>query len=164
MKKEYFWFLIFILAAAVVTGSTLGIITNFKYITQHHKLSIQEQESPELHSLESQINRQPVQDSSQPSNTNDTAINHQHAAGSPASITIATSEDTIELPVSEAEKAEINAMLNTIESSNNADFNAQLKNFQEKNSLPSTGVIDLQTLQTLINQATIQRAVQHLNN
>lgn len=156
MKKEYFWFLILIVAAAVVTGSTLGIVTNFSHIVQHHQLSIQEQ-NPEAQSLKNQINEKPAQDSSA---TNDEPMN----SPSPVGIAVVTPDETIVMSVSESEKEAITAMLNSVQPSHSADFGTNLRSFQENNSLPATGIVDLQTLQTLINQATIQRAAQHLNN
>ncbi|CFY12410.1 Peptidoglycan binding-like [Syntrophomonas zehnderi OL-4] len=156
MKKEYVWFLILVLAAAVLTGSTLGIVTNFSHIVQYHKPSIKEQ-NPEVQSLENQINEKPAQDLSP---LHDEPMN----VASPGGIAVVTPDETIVLSVSESEKAAITAMLNSVQPSHSPDFDTNLKHFQEKNYLPATGIVDLQTLQTLINQATIQRAAQHLHN
>lgn len=156
MKKEYFWFLILVVAAAVVTGSTLGIVTNFGHIVQHHQLNIQEQ-NPESPSLMNQTDTKRATLDSLPTNDGSGEV-------SPVGITVITPEETIVLSVSESEKAAISAMLDAVQPGRNTDFDTNLKHFQESNSLPATGIVDLQTLQALISQATIQRATQHLNN
>lgn len=143
MKKEHFWFLIFILAAAVVTGSTLGIFTNFKYISK-----------------QSQLIHQDNQVNSGFENTN----LEQGASNSAQQIAAQKAVDTTIMVVSSQEQKEIEAMLNTVEISNCSDFNARVKIFQEKNALPITGIMDYQTLNTLINLATIQKSIQRLNN
>lgn len=162
MKKEYFWFLIFILAAAVITGSTLGMITNFKYISQQCKLRLNEQETQEKISVSQKTNTQAAPSSN--TQTNNSARDNQSASESTATITVGTSDENVKLPISQDERQEIEAMLKTVNSGNSPDYNAKVKNFQKDNSLPTTGTIDTQTLQVLINQATLQKAIQRLDN
>lgn len=151
MKKEYYWFFMFILAAALVTGSTMSIITNFKYISQQSKLQQQQQKSlPEKADNESTLSV----DESNTSKTKSTAAGEILADNGTSSNKMVISND---------EQEEINAMLEAM-GSNDADYTLRIKDFQEKNSLPVTGVMDTETLNLLINKATLQKAVQHLNN
>lgn len=156
MKKEYYWFLILILAAAVVTGSTLGLLTNFKYISQQSKIRLQENKAVESNT--SELN--------QPSLTNQTlaANNESSSANDTPQIAANGTTDTTVMMVSQAEKDEIDIMLNAVENINGTDYRARIRSFQEKNALSITGLMDSQTLNALINQATIQRSLQHLND
>lgn len=144
MKKEYFWFLILILAAAIVTGSTLGILTNFKYISQQSKLIQQDKAAGSLNSSYTSF--------------------EQSSSNSSQQIVAQKAVDTTAMVVSSHEQKEIETMLNAVENCNCSDFNDQVRNFQEKHALPITGIMDSQTLNTLINMATIQKSIQRLNN
>ena len=156
MKKEHFSFLIFILAAAVVTGTTLGVFTNFKYISQQSKIRLQENQAVE--SKTSELNNS--------SSTNQTLTTNNESGSTSTNQQLAANgtTDTTVMIVSQAEKDEIDVMLNAVEKNNGTDYSARVRSFQEKNALPITGVMDSQTLNALINQATIQRSVQRLNN
>ncbi len=160
MKKEYFWFLTFILAAAVVTGSTLGMITNFKYISQHTKARLQEQKELELEKTQKTNNLELDDPFGQTKETGTT----QSSTSSDTSLALGPAADNATLVISNEEKNEIDAMLNTLDDSTKTDFGERIKHFQLKNALPSTGIIDLQTLNLLINQAKIEKAGQRLAN
>jgi len=157
MKKEYFWFLILILAAAVITGSTLGMITNFKYISQQSKIRLQENKAVETKAIK-------LNNSSSPKQTQ--AVNNEPVStdSAPQQLAANGASDTTIMLVSQTEKDEFDAMLNAVESNHGADYSARIKSFQEKHALPITGVMDSQTLSILINQATLQRSIQHLSN
>lgn len=150
MKKEYYWFFMFILAAALVTGSTMSIITNFKYISQQSKQQQQQKSLPEKTDNESTLSV----DESNTSKTYSTAAGEMLADNGTSSNKMVISND---------EQEEINAMLEAM-GSNDVDYTLRIKDFQGKNSLPVTGVMDTETLNLLINKATLQKAVQHLNN
>ncbi len=164
MKKEYFWFFILILAAAIVTGSTLGIITNFKYISQQSKLLLQEQDAQESNNLNSHNDSQSAKGSLQPNTETNDTINKQSSTGLASNSVQTSTPDTTDMKISKAEKAEINTMLNTVVTKDNSDFDVKVKHFQSKNSLPSTGIVDSQTLALIIDQAKLQRAIQRLDN
>lgn len=154
MKKEYFWFLIFILAAAVVTGSTLGILANFEYISKQSQIRQQEMKAVEAN---------PNEHSSLP-NQVQASNNKPGSADTTPQLAANGATDTTVMVVSQTEQFEIDAMLNAVESSNNKDYSTRVRSFQERNALPITGIMDSQTLNTLINQVTIQKSIQRLND
>lgn len=155
MKKEYYWFFMFILAAALVTGSTMSIYANFKYISQQSKLQQQQQDQKRL---PEETNNKSTQSEDQvnTAKTKPTAVVDQKLADNGTS-------DSNNMIISQDEQEELNSMLSAM-GSNNEDFSLQIKDFQEKNSLPVTGIMDTDTLNILINKVTLQKAVQHLNN
>lgn len=151
MKKEYYWFFMFILAAALVTGSTLSVYANFKYISQQSKL--QQQKSI------AKTSTGHANDSVGKNQTDSTGLN----ASADQKLADNGTSSTNKMVISPDEQNEINAMLEAM-GSNNEDYTLRIKDFQEKNALPVTGTMDTDTLNLLINKVTLQKAVQHLNN
>lgn len=153
MKKEYYLFFMFILAAALVTGSTLSVCANFKYLSQQSKLQQQQQKS---------ISAKKTSDAASTADNSNTSKTESAVAAGPKLADNGTSGSN-KMIISHDEQAEITAMLEAM-GSGNEDYTLRIKDFQEKNSLPVTGVMDTETLNLLINKATLQKAVQHLND
>lgn len=149
MKKENYWFFMFILAAAIVVGSTMSLYTNFNDIFQQSKLQ-QQNSLPE----------KAENDSRSSVDKSKTSIIESPAAGQMLALNGTSSNQMV---ISDGEQEEINDMLEAM-GSNDEDYTLRIKDFQKKNSLPVTGVMDTETLNLLINKVTLQKSAQHLNN
>jgi archaellum component FlaG (FlaF/FlaG flagellin family) len=131
LRKKYFGFFILFLAAVVIAGFTMGIIINYKNLSQQ--------------ALAKSI---PV--AAQPS----TAV-----SSDPTSVISGNGELMV---MSQAEKGEIELMLNTVGISADKEYNQRINEFQEKNTITPTGILDSWTLGTLINQVKMYHINQHL--
>ena len=60
------------------------------------------------------------------------------------------------------EKQEIEDMLNAVGIPSNQDYSQRVRDFQKKINLPSTGIMDAQTLQALIKKTTVHQASRQL--
>jgi hypothetical protein len=179
MKREYFWFFVLILAAAMVVGFTLGVMLNFKYISQQIIATQKQQAAQEAYAriqpsgsaLESEITSSTAEKSSTTTQATTTQTNNTQTSANAKQQTSTsvpsgqsssnTSEDKLMI-VSPAEKQEIEAMFNTAGIPANQDYSQRVRSFQETIGLPSTGIMDSQTLQTLIKITTVHKANQQL--
>lgn len=129
MKKEYFIFLILIVAAAVVTGSTIAFASNFDVIN-------------------SSLNQTPTAN-----------LESQLADVSNDKEDLSDSDDTYEVTViSAGEQEQILRMLKALGLVNGADPEEYIKNFQAQNSLEPTGNLDSETLSLIIEQIKLEKA------
>ncbi|MDD3365420.1 MAG: peptidoglycan-binding domain-containing protein [Syntrophomonas sp.] len=171
MKKEYYWFFVLILAAAVVAGSTLGITMNYKYISeqimkersQQEALEAQAQQKPASSPLEVKIPPQdmPPDIPQKSSNTTTPATTQSSTAVSSAPAPASGNGNKL-LVLSQEEKRDIEMMLSSVGIPANTDYSQRIRQFQEKNTLTATGIMDSQTLGALINKVTINQANRHL--
>jgi len=142
MKKENFFFLIFVLAAAVITGSTLGIANSLIYIKEQGEVLKQEAAAQE-------------------NSQEETAAESSLYAGLESEGPVPAAPSLPELMViTEAEKEEIQSMLTGLGMVESADYNKFIIEFQKNNSIEPTGYLDSQTLQAIIKQATLQKAAE----
>jgi len=146
MKKEYYWFFILVLAAAVVAGSTLGILMNYKYMSQQI-INMHSQNK----GLETQVEQKPVSSPSLPQTSTKTTV----------AVPASGNGDKL-LVLSQEEKREIEIMLNSVGIPANTNYNNRIYEFQEKNTLATTGIMDSQTMGALIKQTTIRQASRNL--
>jgi|GEM_PF-1504176 len=179
MKKEHVWFFVFVLAAAMVAGITMGIMLNFKYIAQQVVANQKLQEEKETYSriqpsssgLEVKIpsSHGETSPTTQPSTTTQSSntqtsasANQQTSTGVSSSQSSSNTAGSQLMVVSPAEKKEIENMLNTVGIPANQDYNQRVRTFQETISLPATGIMDAQTLQALIQKTTVHQASRQL--
>ncbi len=169
MKKEYYWFFVLILAAAVVAGSTLGIIMNYKYISEQiikeranqESLEAQAQEKPASNSLEVKIPNQDIPPNIPPKSTTTSATTQSGTTVSSAPAPTNGNGNKL-LVLSQAEKKDIEMMLTTVGIPANKDYSQRIREFQEKNTLTTTGIMDSQTLGALISKATVNQVNRHM--
>jgi hypothetical protein len=169
MRKEYYWFFILILAAAIVAGSTLGIIMNYNYISaqiikersNQEALEVQAKQKPTSNPLEVKIPTQDIPpDIPQKSTTtsaatqSDTSLSQAPASGNGNGNKL--------LVLSQAEKRDIEMMLTTVGIPANNSLSQRIHEFQDKNTLSPTGIMDSQTLGALISKATIHQVTRHM--
>ena len=143
MKKEYLFFLVFVLAAAIVTGATIGIISNFHYIEKQAKENLSQIESAEQQASASNSGEQ-----IDSINNTDNEINNAHVA------------EQGYMVLSGGEKQQVIDMLVSLGATRDGDYNDFIRNFQRKKSLNPTGSLDSLTLNAIINEVTRQRAAQ----
>lgn len=137
MKREYYIFLVLIVAAAVITGSTIGIASNFDIIA-----------SKTIPAQITTIDNPPT------STENDEAISN---------IALTTDFNT-DLNISEQEQVQIIEMLYILGMVNTSDYNEFIKDFQTQHALTPTGSLDSKTLNLIIEQVKLEQASRSLNN
>ncbi len=150
MQKGYFFFLILVLASAVILGSTIGLISNVSYIVQHTELLKPQpnEASPDVHA--------------------DNAIPPAPKPSSPDSLQgekqPSTSSGNSEYMIlSQEEKEQIKQMLLGLGMGENDDLGQFVLEYQKKNSLEATGILDSQTLDAIIRQTTLKEVSRSLN-
>ena len=144
MKNEHGLFFALVLAAAIITGSTLGMMGNVKYVLTHQPKT-----------------EDKLLLASGPKVTPEISPNQGVQTPSASAAETATREQTV--LISPEEKTEVVAMLNMVDTSS-LNYNQRIKTFQEKHALSVTGVLDSTTLGLLIQQAQLQKAGQRLGN
>ncbi|MGS0746098.1 peptidoglycan-binding domain-containing protein [Syntrophomonas erecta subsp. sporosyntropha] len=145
MKNEHFIFLVLILSAAIIAGSTAGIINNFESIANHlqqkQALASNDEDTPEVAKGE-----------------NETSPPRQ------ASVDTVSSGTSEYMVITDAEQQEIKNMLSTLGMKSGQDPAEFIRHFQKDHSLNATGNLDSQTLQLIINQSTRVQASRALAN
>jgi hypothetical protein len=135
-------FLFLMICAAVMTGATLGVISNFD-IMLHQSQLISD-------STAASIDQLPVEPGD----------NSEIASSVP--ITVATNDQVSRsnqlMVVTSQEKEEIRGMLRQLGMSEDEQESEFISNFQRSHSLNATGNLDSQTLNLMIKQATYNRA------
>ncbi|MDD2586188.1 MAG: hypothetical protein PHT79_06325 [Syntrophomonadaceae bacterium] len=144
MKKEHFFFLVLVLAAAIVTGSTIGIVNNLDIILE-----------PNHNVLASSDNLQVEKRVAQNSNSDDVSNISRSTASRNSNI---EKTDSTELMlVSQQEQEQIVDMLKYLGMTESADYSEFIRQFQQTHSLNPTGNLDSLTLDTVIRQVTINK-------
>lgn len=143
MRREYFIFLILIVAAAVITGSTIGFASNFNIIASQLN-------SPQTASVDEQV---------MTTDNEITAIDVINIDNNETAFVIDS-----ELNITEKEQEQIIEMLRILGMVNTSDYNQFIKDFQTKHSLSPTGTLDSKTLNLIIEQVKLQQTSRSLNN
>ncbi|HBQ25364.1 MAG TPA: hypothetical protein DD791_03125 [Syntrophomonas sp.] len=159
MKKEYLFFLVLVLAAAVVTGATIGFISNFDYIKKHAQEDLSQIELSQQQAISQNSNDQ--SDSVKNIGVNPEDKDNYHTNNDVAT----PSMDQGHLILSREEKQQVIDMLISLGAAANddGDYSTFIRNFQMEKSLPSTGSLDSLTLNAIINELTYQRAAKMAN-
>ncbi len=166
MKKEYLFFLVMVLAAAVITGATIGLISNFHYIEKQVQENQSAAETPQQQAsapLDEPNN--PVKSKTVNSESKENINNNEVEVKKVAVVRPATSStEQGYLVLSREEKQQIIDMLVSLGATRNGDYNAFIRNFQKEKSLPPTGSLDSLTLHAIINEVTRQKAAGMFNS
>lgn len=147
MKKEYVFFLVLVLAAAIVTGSTIGIVNNLDIILGHNHNADNVLASSDNLPIEKRVAQ---------NNNSDDVSNISRSAASRNS-NIATPDATELMLVSQQEQEQIVDMLKYLGMPEGADYSEFIRQFQQTHSLKPTGNLDSITLDTVIRQVTINK-------
>ncbi len=165
MKKEYLFFLVMVLAAAVITGATIGLISNFHYIEKQVQENQSAAETPQQQAsapLDEPNN--PIKSETVNSDSKDN-INTNNEVKTVAVVRPATSStEQGYLVLSGEEKQQIVDMLVSLGATKNGDYSTFIRNFQKEKSLPPTGSLDSLTLHAIINEVTRQKAAGMVNS
>lgn len=165
MKKEYLFFLVMVLAAAVITGATIGLISNFHHIEKQVQENLsaaettRQQVSAPADEPDDPVKSETVNPESKENiNTNNNEVK-KVAVVRPAT----SSTEQGYLVLSGEEKQQVVDMLVSLGATKNGDYSTFIRNFQRAKSLPPTGSLDSLTLNAIINEVTRQRAAQMAN-
>ncbi|MDD2373324.1 MAG: hypothetical protein PHR04_07385 [Syntrophomonadaceae bacterium] len=165
MKREYLFFLVMVLAAAVITGATIGFISNFHHIEKQIQENLSQVEPAQQQASAPNSKKQNDNIKSEAVNpegkdNNNTANEVKKVAVVPPAT---TSTEQGYLVLSGEEKQQIVDMLVSLGATKNDDYSTFIRNFQRDKSLPPTGSLDSLTLNAIINEVTRQRAAQIAN-
>ncbi|HHW60723.1 MAG TPA: hypothetical protein GX404_02320 [Syntrophomonadaceae bacterium] len=145
MKKDHSIFFVFILAAAVITGSTFGMLHNLPSLLKARQPVAVQKTSLQATSLR-----------------NDTP--KQVADSSVANKKTSAQDDSADLLLTPEEKQEIQIMLDKLDPENSGNYSRQITLIQKKYRLSITGVLDRETLSKIVEETRLQKAEQTLQN
>ncbi|MDD2509895.1 MAG: peptidoglycan-binding domain-containing protein [Syntrophomonas sp.] len=160
MQKGYFFFLILMLASAVILGSTIGLISNVSYMVQHTDLLKTQSSEP---SSEGNINDATIPLVPQPAGDASSQDLNQSNKNSGSSFATSSSSSSEYMVISQEEKEQIKRMLFSLGMDEKDDLNQFVREFQKNNALEATGTLDSQTLDAIIKQTTLQEVSRSLN-
>lgn len=146
MKQENAIFLILVLAAAVVLGTTFGIINGYLTLAVHQK------SLPTVPSEDSIFT-----DYANPSSENKQSAEPKKEAqeSQMASIEVLHKENQ-HIILTPLEVREIQGMLAQMGCSH-SNWSQSIRLFQQQNDIKATGILDYTTLDSIINQITLKR-------
>lgn len=158
IKKGSFFFLVFLVAAAVILGSTVGLISNINYIV-HQRMNNHNSTSSQA---EETVSDEPADASREAASETDNANNCESSTPSAQSALLPA--DPNQIDIGDDERQLLKEMLYNLGMKETDDFNAFIRAFQNKNSLQATGNIDYSTLSAIIQQSTLRGVSKSLNN
>ncbi|WP_054693232.1 hypothetical protein [Syntrophomonas palmitatica] len=150
MRKDYLFFFVLVLAAAVVAGSAVGFISNFDIVVQHLKnVNSQSTHSSALEPINTADNAKAISLEEQKDDQISVPVQ---------SFTALTNGSEELMVITDQEKEQVLAMLQMLGMPQGGDYNQFISQFQSAHSLPSTGCLDSRTLRVIINETTRSRA------
>lgn len=150
MRKETVIFLILTLTAAIITGSTLGMMSNIKYLTKDGKIPVSASQKEQT-----AANSQVAENTPSAKNTNSQQTTTAVSAGSSSS-----SDVSEQMIMSPEETNQIRSMLVSLGMSENSDYNQFIMQYQQAHDIEPTGNMDSMTLNSIIEEVKMQRAEQ----
>lgn len=156
IKKGNFFFLVFLLAAAVVLGSTVGLISNINYIVHKNEMNKQKSTSQ----AEEENITEPVKISPPTASPENKASSNLESNVTPVQPSSPVNPNQID--IGDEERHLLKEMLYNLGMKDTDDFNNFVRAFQNKNSLQATGNIDYPTLNAIIQQSTMQQVSKSL--
>ncbi|NLW44539.1 MAG: peptidoglycan-binding protein [Syntrophomonadaceae bacterium] len=147
MKREHVVFFVLLVAAAMVMGSTVAIVsalTNYK--VQQTKIPVNSQSNLEISTSEDENKIAQAEN-----NTAESGESIYVSGNIPVSGNASSSKLT---PI---ETREVKRMLKELGHSK-PTFSQSLKSFQEENQLANTGILDSVTLDSMINRLSLNKA------
>ncbi|MGE5370908.1 MAG: peptidoglycan-binding domain-containing protein [Solirubrobacterales bacterium] len=171
MKQEHIIFLVLVVAAAVVLGTTFGIINGYTNIiveqklnqpkTQEHKedLPIVEQKSGTAGTVYKPATSKPKTETAKPSEETSKPVETHSRSTVPEGGTAVhgIASDGADYVLSSSEAAEVHQMLVKLGYSN-ASLTEAIRSFQQQNGMPATGKLDEPTLDTIVQRTTLLKA------
>ncbi|SHG82919.1 Putative peptidoglycan binding domain-containing protein [Thermosyntropha lipolytica DSM 11003] len=156
MRKEYIVFFSLILAAAITAGSTLSLAANAqalaKYSTaqpQTEKTTSPAEEEDKTSSLKQEEKKEEISSS----------YFHKDNANNPQISYIYIADRNKPVNLTEEQKKEVISLLKELGMQNEEEYTSFLQEFQQQRNLPPTGQLDTFTLELIINQVQIERAL-----
>lgn len=151
MKREYLFFLVMVLAAAIITGATIGFTSHF------HCIAVQLHEnSATVEKVSEQTETSESKNAMVGNQAQDSKINKQ-VAGSYSANPVSQQGYMV---LSRDEKEQVISMLESLGAKEGTDYSKFIRNFQQEKALTPTGNLDSLTLQAIIREVTKQRALE----
>lgn len=154
MRKEYIVFFSLILAAAITAGSTLSLAGNAQALVKYS------QDKPKKETVTSN-----QENENQSSEKNNAAQEHTLKTEPPKAEKISyiyISDEIKPVNLTEEQKSQVIAMLKELGMQKEEDYNDFLRQFQEEHNLPPTGKLDTLTLELIVNQVQLERALRQI--
>ena len=163
MKKEYYIFLILIVAAAVITGSTIGLASNFDLIMKNSPLQAEQMQAEQAQSGQTQTEQlstehlqiasidKPMEDNSMDTTAELAATPNSPSRGGNSPY---FKDDLIISPHDRRQILGLLVVLGMIDTNNYDTF---LKEFQTQHELNPSGNLDTDTLNHIIEQVRSEK-------
>lgn len=149
LKQENILFIVLLVAAAIVLGTTIGIINNMHYLVKHTAKTKTSQVTPVVHP-------------DQPAAAKNAPTAEKKPVEESPSVDAATRAENMEAAKSNhiltpTEVSEIVSMLKEL-GYNDATLNASVRAFQHQNQITTNGTLDNETLEQIIQELTLKKA------
>ncbi|MGE5421819.1 MAG: peptidoglycan-binding domain-containing protein [Ignavibacteriales bacterium] len=148
MKQGNVLFIIIVVAAAMVLGTTFGIVNSYKHIANAQKALVKQSGSK----------TDQTKDTTEISEPTSTPTDKESSISSSEETKVSSVDDSGNFTVlSPTETRDIQHMLASLGHSD-PQLKASVSSFQSANKIKATGVLDNTTLETVIQQFTLQKA------
>lgn len=148
MKQGNVLFIIIVVAAAMVLGTTFGIVNSYKHIANAQKALVKQ----------SGNETSQTKDKTETSEPTSTPADKESSLSSSEETKVSSVDGSGNFTVlSPTETSDIQHMLASLGHSD-PQLKASVKSFQNANKIEVTGVLDNTTLETVIQQFTLQKA------
>lgn len=149
MTRGQIIFLVMIICSAIVTGTTIGIVSNFDIIAQQAQISLEKNaDGAAADSVP------PINEYNQVPPADHLTVASNNPVSRSSQLMVVTTE----------EKEEIRSMLRQLGMSEQQQETEFIREFQQSHSLDATGNLDSQTLNLMIKQATYNKASRAVNS
>lgn len=156
MRKEYIVFFSLILAAAITAGSTLSLADNAQALVKYSTAQQKENQKPVDNEKNQSASEEKRSEKTYADPSSALKLNPQDAQKT-SYIYIADENKPVSL--TEEQKAQVMAMLKELGMKSEEEYSHFLLKFQEEHNLPPTGQLDSLTLELIVNQVQIERAM-----
>lgn len=148
MKQGNVLFIIIVVAAAMVLGTTFGIVNSYKHIANAQKALVKQSGSK----------TDQTKDTTETSEPTSTPTDKESSISLSEETKVSSVDDSGNFTVlSPTETRDIQRMLASLGHSD-PQLKASVSSFQSANKIKATGVLDNTTLETVIQQFTLQKA------
>lgn len=154
MRKEYIVFFSLILAAAITAGSTLSLADNAQALVNYSK------SQPKKETVNpSKADKNPEAEENKVSEEYTMNINPEENTKTSY---IYLADEIKPVNLTEEQKSQVIAMLKELGMKNEEEYHDFLRRFQEERNLPPTGELDTLTLELIVNQVQLERALRQI--
>lgn len=147
MRKETIFFLILTLTAAIITGCTLGTLSNIQYLAKNGKVPV----------LAAQKEQAATKSQVADNTSSSKSANTQQKSAESTTGSSSSSANTENMIMSPEETSQIRAMLVSLGMTEKSDYNQFVMQYQQAHGIRPTGNMDSMTLNSIIEEVRMQR-------